>query len=111
MVAEDILSSKHLPCATSDRHVCSCHAAVQSRHTQARVLCARPAVKAATAPKADQSLLKHVVHLTKQFVADTDSKDITDDEALLLMEEQSLRARPGLYAHLHKNLRELRVRP
>lgn len=31
-------------------------------------------------------------------------------EALQLMEEQSLRDRPGLYAHINKNLRELKVR-
>lgn len=70
----------------------------------------RLCVKAATASKADQSLLEHVTNLTKQFVADTETKDITDNEALLLLEKKSLLDRPALYAHLNSNLRELRVR-
>jgi hypothetical protein len=85
--------------------------AVQSRHTQARVLCARPIVKTATAPKvkADRPLLDHVVDLTVQFVAATEGRKITSSDALQLMQEQSLRDRPGLYAHINENLRELKV--
>lgn len=63
----------------------------------------------AAAAKDRQPLLDLVVGKTKQFIKEQQSRSISRDDALVLLEEQQLLGNPELYCFLNQELRNVKV--
>jgi hypothetical protein len=68
-----------------------------------------PLAAVAAEAKDRQPLLDLVVSITMQFIEERQSRSISRDDALVLLEEQQLLVEPELYCFLNQKLRNVKV--